>query len=194
MDYDQSTNGQPEQQQSSSTNNSEDLPSQNGFGRASETLLPQSPENTAQAQPEIKLCDISEELSQQLEDIIKTYGSAACLVEEGKTKATDGAEKGESFSPEDGDYEDGHDEAEKEQVPLGDASGLKEASIPKEQKLEKKILKGLGKEATLLIQHLTKLNTSEEKLEFLFKKYAELVSWLSWEACPKLPTPSLLSK
>ncbi|ETE71284.1 Beta-taxilin, partial [Ophiophagus hannah] len=158
MDYDQSTSGQPEQQQSSSANNPEDLPSQNGFGRASETLLPQSPENTAQAQPEIKLCDISEELSQQLEDIIKTYGSAACLVEEGNTKATDGAEKGELFSPEDGDYEDGHDEAEKEQVPLGDASGLKEAR----------------KEATLLIQHLTKLNTSEEKFELLFKKYAEL--------------------
>ncbi|XP_026521973.1 beta-taxilin [Notechis scutatus] len=175
MDHDQSTSGQPEQQQSSSANNSEDLPSQNGFGRASETLFPQSAENTAQAQPEINLCDISEELSQQLEDIIKTYGSAACLVEEGNTKATDGAEKGESFSPEDGDYEDGHDEAEKEQVPLGDASGLKEASIPKEQKLEKKILKGLGKEATLLIQHLTKLNTSEEKLELLFKKYAELL-------------------
>ncbi|XP_034274812.1 beta-taxilin [Pantherophis guttatus] len=175
MDDDQSTSGQSEQQQSPSTNNPEDLPSQNGFGRASEALLPQSPENTAQAQPEIKLCDLSEELSQQLEDIIKTYGSAACLVEEGNTKATDGAEKGESFSPEDGDYEDGHDEAEKEQVPLGDASGLKEASIPKEQKLEKKILKGLGKEATLLIQHLTKLNTSEEKLEFLFKKYAELL-------------------
>lgn len=33
-----------------------------------------------------------------------------------------------------------------------------------------------GKEATLLIQHLTKLNTSQEKLELLFKKYAELVS------------------
>ncbi|KAG8123786.1 hypothetical protein E2320_019164, partial [Naja naja] len=159
MDYDQSTSGQPEQQQSSSSNNPEDLPSQNGFGRASETLLPQSLENTAQAQPEIKHCDISEELSQQLEDIIKTYGSAACLVEEGNTKATDGAEKGESFSPEDGDYEDGHDEAEKEQVPLGDASGLKEAR----------------KEATLLMQHLTKLNTSEEKLELMFKKYAELL-------------------
>lgn len=33
-----------------------------------------------------------------------------------------------------------------------------------------------GKEATLLMQHLNKLNTPEEKLEILFKKYAELVS------------------
>ncbi|XP_013915948.1 PREDICTED: beta-taxilin-like, partial [Thamnophis sirtalis] len=173
MDYDQSTSGQPEQQQSPSANNPEDLPSQNYFGKASETPLLQSPENTAQAQPETKLCDVSEELSQQLEDIIKTYGSAACLVEEGNMKATDGAEKGDLFSPEDGVYEDGHDEPEKDQAPLGD--GSKEASIPKEQKLEKKILKGLGKEATLLIQHLTKLNTAEEKLELLFKKYAELL-------------------
>ncbi|XP_015677662.1 beta-taxilin [Protobothrops mucrosquamatus] len=175
MDYNQSTSDQPGQQQSPSANTPEDLSSQNGCGRASETLLPQSPENAAQAEPEIKVCDISEMLSQQLEDILKTYGSAACLEEEGNTKATGGPEKGESVNPEDGDCEDGHDEAEKEQVPLEDASGFKEASIPKEQKPEKKMLKGLGKEATLLIQHLTKLNTPEEKLELLFKKYAELL-------------------
>ncbi|XP_039178684.1 beta-taxilin isoform X2 [Crotalus tigris] len=174
MDYNQSASDQPGQQQSPSASTPDDLSSQNGFGRASETLLPQSPENAAQAEPEIKVCDISEMLSQQLEDILKTYGSAACLVEEGNTKATGGPEKGESVNPEDGDCEDGHDEAEKEQVPMEDASGFKEANIPKEQKPEKKILKGLGKEATLLIQHLTKLNTPEEKLELLFKKYAEL--------------------
>ncbi|KAM6459899.1 beta-taxilin [Liasis olivaceus] len=175
MDHNQSPSGQAQQQQLPSADNPEVLPSQNGFGRASETLQPQSPEHAAQAEPEIKLCDISEELSQQLEDIIKTYGSATSLVEEGNTKSTDEPEKGESFNHEDGDYEDGHDEAEKEQIPLGDASGLKEASIQKEQKLEKKILKGLGKEATLLMQQLTKLNTPEEKLDVLFKKYAELL-------------------
>lgn len=40
-----------------------------------------------------------------------------------------------------------------------------------------------GKEATLLIQHLTKLNTPEEKLELLFKKYAELVSITLMKIC-----------
>lgn len=33
-----------------------------------------------------------------------------------------------------------------------------------------------GKEGTLLMQSLNKLNTPEEKLDLLFKKYAELVS------------------
>lgn len=38
------------------------------------------------------------------------------------------------------------------------------------------LLLASGKEATLLMQHLNKLNTPEEKLDLLFKKYAELVS------------------
>lgn len=44
----------------------------------------------------------------------------------------------------------------------------------------------LGREANLLMQNLNKLQTSEEKLDFLFKKYAELVrsliSSFCWEA------------
>ncbi|XP_056623638.1 taxilin beta b isoform X2 [Triplophysa dalaica] len=52
----------------------------------------------------------------------------------------------------------------------------KEPGKAKDQKLEKKMLKGLGKEATLLMQSLNKLDTPEQKLEALIKKHAELVS------------------
>ncbi|RMC12858.1 hypothetical protein DUI87_10383 [Hirundo rustica rustica] len=174
--------------------------------------------------PEAAVCDISEELSRQLEDIIKTYGSATSLMEKEDTAAgTNRPEKGEPGSLEDAEYEDGNEESEKEKLPPGDASKAKEPSSNKEQKLEKKILKGLGKylhtltallqtqtvlldcttlevenvqpkaeskfyltasgkksvwkrkEATLLMQSLNKLNTPEEKLDLLFKKYAELL-------------------
>ncbi|NWV51394.1 TXLNB protein, partial [Daphoenositta chrysoptera] len=131
--------------------------------------------------PEAAVCDISEELSRQLEDIIKTYGSATSLMEKESTAAGAGRpEKGEPGSLEDAEYEDGNEESEKEKLAPGDASKAKEPSGNKEQKLEKKILKGLGKylhrkEATLLMQSLNKLNTPEEKLDLLFKKYAELL-------------------
>ncbi|XP_015283970.1 PREDICTED: beta-taxilin-like, partial [Gekko japonicus] len=176
MENSQPTDHQPEQQSQLPVDSAEMLPTQNGLGKQSEesTPVPPSPENAAHSLPEIKLCDISEELSRQLEDIIKTYGSAASLIEERNTKGTDKPEKGESFNNDDGECEDAHDEAEKEQAASGEASGSKESSIHKDQKLEKKMLKGLGKEATLLMQHLNKLNTPEEKLDLLFKKYAEL--------------------
>ncbi|XP_063246327.1 beta-taxilin [Prinia subflava] len=126
--------------------------------------------------PEAAVCDISEELSRQLEDIIKTYGSATSLMEKENTAAgTDRPEKGEPGSLEDAEYEDANEESEKEKLAPGDTSKAKEPSGNKEQKLEKKILKGLGKEATLLMQSLNKLNTPEEKLDLLFKKYAELL-------------------
>ncbi|NXE88331.1 TXLNB protein, partial [Menura novaehollandiae] len=139
-------------------------------------LLSPAPAPTEQpsAWPEAAECDISEELSRQLEDIIKTYGSATSLMEKESTAAgTDKAEKGEPGSLEDAEYEDGNEESEKEKLVPGDASRAKEPSSNKEQKLEKKILK--GKEATLLMQSLNKLNTPEEKLDLLFKKYAELL-------------------
>ncbi|NXL02316.1 TXLNB protein, partial [Mesembrinibis cayennensis] len=141
-------------------------------------LQPPAPAPVEQpsARPEAAVCDISEELSRQLEDIIKTYGSAASLMEKESTAAgTDRPEKGEPGSVEDAEYEDGNEESEKEKLAPGDASRAKEPSGSKEQKLEKKILKGLGKEATLLMQSLNKLNTAEEKLDLLFKKYAELL-------------------
>nr|XP_009930258.1 PREDICTED: beta-taxilin [Opisthocomus hoazin] len=138
--------------------------------------LAAAPTEQLSAWPEAAVCDISEDLSQQLEDIIKTYGSAASLMEEESAAVgTDRPEKGDPDSVEDAEYEDANEESEKEKLAPGDASRAKEPSGSKEQKLEKKILKGLGKEATLLMQSLNKLNTPEEKLDLLFKKYAELL-------------------
>ncbi|XP_009083197.1 PREDICTED: beta-taxilin [Acanthisitta chloris] len=134
------------------------------------------PMEQPRAWPEAAMCDISEELSRQLEDIIKTYGSAMSLMEkESAATGTDKPEKGEPGNLEDAEYEDANEESEKEKLAPGDASRAKEPSGSKEQKLEKKILKGLGKEGTLLMQSLNKLSTPEEKLDLLFKKYAELL-------------------
>ncbi|XP_068040873.1 beta-taxilin [Anomalospiza imberbis] len=161
----------------SSTSPGRDIKGQSGDkpapGLASPAAVPMEQPSTW---PEAAVCDISEELSRQLEDIIKTYGSATSLIEKESTATgTNRPEKGEPGSLEDAEYEEGNEESEKEKLPPGDASKAKEPSSNKEQKLEKKILKGLGKEATLLMQSLNKLNTPEEKLDLLFKKYAELL-------------------
>ncbi|NXW00230.1 TXLNB protein, partial [Fregetta grallaria] len=162
----------------SPTSPGQDIQGQSGDKPAPDSQ-PASPAPAEQpsARPEAAVCDISEELSRQLEDIIKTYGSAVSLIEkESAATGTDRAEKGESGSVEDAEYEDVNEESEKEKLAPGDASRAKEPSGSKEQKLEKKILKGLGKYlTTLLMQSLNKLNTPEEKLDLLFKKYAELL-------------------
>ncbi|KAM4902912.1 LOW QUALITY PROTEIN: beta-taxilin [Sylvia borin] len=160
-----------------STTPGQDIQGQSGDKPAPGLPSP-APASTEQPSswPEAATCDISEELSRQLEDIIKTYGSATSLTEkENIATGADRPEKGEPGSLEDAEYEDGNEESEKEKLSPGDASKVKEPSGNKEQKLEKKILKGLGKEATLLMQSLNKLNTPEEKLDLLFKKYAELL-------------------
>ncbi|NWS04874.1 TXLNB protein, partial [Motacilla alba] len=161
----------------SSTSPGQDIQGQSGDKPAPGLLSPAPvPMEQPSIWPEAAVCDISEELSRQLEDIIKTYGSATSLMEKESTATgTDRPEKGEPGSLEDAEYEDGNEESEKEKLAPGDASKTKEPSANKEQKLEKKILKGLGKEATLLMQSLNKLNTPEEKLDLLFKKYAELL-------------------
>ncbi|NXL61945.1 TXLNB protein, partial [Chordeiles acutipennis] len=161
----------------------QDIEGQSGDKPDPSSQLPvPAPTEQPSVHPEAATCDISEELSRQLEDIIKTYGSASSLMEkESAATGTDRPEKGEPGSVEDVEYEDANEESEKEKLAAGDASRAKEPSGNKEQKLEKKILKGLGKfiesqnEATLLMQSLNKLNTPEEKLDLLFKKYAELL-------------------
>ncbi|NWS91890.1 TXLNB protein, partial [Toxostoma redivivum] len=162
----------------SSTSPGQDIQGQSGDKPAPGLPSPApAPTEQLSTWPEAAVCDISEELSRQLEDIIKTYGSATSLMEKESTATeTDRPEKGEP-GLEDAEYEDGNEESEKEKLAPGDASKAKEPSSNKEQKLEKKILKGLGKrkEATLLMQSLNKLNTPEEKLDLLFKKYAELL-------------------
>ncbi|XP_042293096.1 taxilin beta b [Thunnus albacares] len=86
--------------------------------------------------------DLTEDLAQQLEDIISTYQAAEIPAE-----------------PEDTE----------------EVTAVKETDARKDQKLEKKMLKNLGKEAMLLMQSLNKLDTPEQKLEAIIKKHAELL-------------------
>ncbi|XP_030573998.1 taxilin beta b [Archocentrus centrarchus] len=86
--------------------------------------------------------DLTEDLGQQLEDIISTYQAAEIPAE-----------------PEDTE----------------EVTAVKEAETRKDQKMEKKMLKNLGKEAMLLMQSLNKLDTPEEKLQAIIKKHAELL-------------------
>ncbi|XP_039099515.1 beta-taxilin [Hyaena hyaena] len=152
------------------------LPSQNGLEKQddkdSSALLPE-PEGKAGVQSEQGAHDISEELNRQLEDIINTYGSAT--EKEGPTKAKEQPESTEPADNEDGDCDEATEETERETITSGEPAPAKEPVSNKEQKSEKKILKGLGKEANLLMQNVNKLPTPEEKFEFLFKKYAELL-------------------
>lgn len=130
-----------------STSPGQDIQGQSGDKAAPGLPCPApAPTEQPSAWPEAAVCDISEELSRQLEDIIKTYGSATSLMEKESTATgTDRPEKGEPGSLEDAEYEDGNEESEKEKPAPEDASKVKEPSGNKEQKLEKKILKGLGK-------------------------------------------------
>ncbi|XP_008820355.1 beta-taxilin [Nannospalax galili] len=154
-------------------------PDQNGPGKQdgqeSSTSL-QAPEQETSVFPEKGGHDISEELSRQLEDIISTYGSAANPTgKEDTSKTKEQPDSTEAQDNEDGDCEETTEETEREPTASEEPAVVKEPVSNKEQKLEKKILKGLGKEANLLMQNLSKLQTPEEKLDCLFKKYAELL-------------------
>lgn len=97
-------------------------------------------------QPETGAPDISEELNRQLEDIINTYGSASGPAgQDSPIKAKDQPENTEPADKEDGDCEEPTEEAEREPVASEEPLTAKEPISNKEQKLEKKILKGLGK-------------------------------------------------
>ncbi|XP_028820606.1 alpha-taxilin [Denticeps clupeoides] len=109
-------------------------------------------------------CDVAEELSRQLEDILSTY----CLEDSG----------------EDGTVSNGQPDglevnglSEREDGKMGEAKLNGGGTSEKDQKKlqEKKKVKGLGKEITLLMQTLNTLSTPEEKLAGLCKKYAELL-------------------
>ncbi|XP_054992338.1 beta-taxilin [Sorex araneus] len=169
----------PGDPQSTPSDNSSPLPSQSGQekpGEQAPSTPPPPPEEGLSAQPSKGAEDLSEELNRQLEDIINTYGSAASPSgQEGPLKAQDQPETADAADNEDGDCEEAPEETEKEPTASGDALTAKDPVGSKEQKLEKKMLKGLGKEANLLMQSLNKLPNSEEKLDFLLKKYAELL-------------------
>ncbi|RXM30906.1 Beta-taxilin [Acipenser ruthenus] len=92
---------------------------------------------------ETSICDISEELNRQLEDIINTYGSGASSAQESTNKEPEDDDKVES------------DDTNSEQPVTSDASVAKEASVGKEQKLEKKIIKGLGEAPAMLTRQIS---------------------------------------
>ncbi|XP_048063282.1 beta-taxilin isoform X1 [Megalobrama amblycephala] len=107
---------------------------------------------------EEQLVDPMEDFSRQLEDIINTYGAASSLMQE-QISILESEEK------------------KQEEAKADEEAGPKEAaaSPEKEQKADKKLLKGLGKEAASLLQSLNKLGSPEEKVEIVLKKYTELV-------------------
>lgn len=135
--------------QSAPPEGSSSLPSQNGLGKPGEqdssTPL-QAPLREADMKPETGAHDISEELNRQLEDIINTYGSAACTA--GKETSPMAKEQPENTEPADNrdrDCEEATEETERDPLASGEPPAAKEPASNKEQKLEKKILKGLGK-------------------------------------------------
>ncbi|CDQ93886.1 unnamed protein product, partial [Oncorhynchus mykiss] len=110
-------------------------------------------------------CDMAEELSRQLEDILNTY----CMEDNGE----DGVNlpNGQSHCPVlNGLANEKELDAKPEEVKVN-AGGVEKVKIQ-----EKKKVKGLGKEITLLMQTLNTLSTPEDKLTGLCKKYAELVT------------------
>ncbi|XP_051853818.1 beta-taxilin isoform X1 [Antechinus flavipes] len=180
MESNQHTELSAEQQPPPSAENTSLLPHLNGLDKQSEQdpqPKSQVPDKEETSALENMGSDISEELNRQLEDIIKTYGSASSLMGKESSVRDEKSEKTELFNHEEGEYEEVNDDSEKEPIAAGETptSTVREPFNNKEQKREKKILKGLGKEATLLMQNLNKLPTAEEKLDVLFKKYAELL-------------------
>uniref|UniRef100_A0A3B4YW69 Taxilin alpha n=1 Tax=Stegastes partitus TaxID=144197 RepID=A0A3B4YW69_9TELE len=111
-------------------------------------------------------CDMAEELSRQLEDILSTY----CRV----TISDDASAlpNGQSHSPEFNGLTSEREDDKSEEAKVNENGAEKE----QKKTQEKKKVKGLGKEITLLMQTLNTLSTPEEKLAGLCKKYAELVS------------------
>ncbi|XP_059354404.1 beta-taxilin isoform X1 [Carassius carassius] len=108
--------------------------------------------------PEEQPVDPMEDFSRQLEDIINTYGVASSLMQE-QISILESEEKKEEEAKAD-------EEADPQEAG---------ASPEKEQKADKKLLKGLGKEAASLLQSLNMLGSPEEKVEMVLKKYTELV-------------------
>uniref|UniRef100_A0A671LFD7 Alpha-taxilin-like n=1 Tax=Sinocyclocheilus anshuiensis TaxID=1608454 RepID=A0A671LFD7_9TELE len=131
-------------------------------GRRSKKWLPTAPMAEAGAHS-----DMVEELSRQLEDILSTYchedggvGGEDAAVTNGQP---DGVEVNGLSEKKDG---------KQEEAKLN-GNGFPEKDQKKLQ--EKKKVKGLGKEITLLMQTFNTLSTPEEKLGGLCKKYAELL-------------------
>ncbi|XP_058534225.1 alpha-taxilin isoform X2 [Ochotona princeps] len=128
------------------------------------------------------LCDVSEELSRQLEDILSTYCVDNNQGGPGEPPEPEEAEKSRTYAARNGEPEPGAPvvngeketskvEPGREEIRTSEEVGDRDHRRPQ----EKKKAKGLGKEITLLMQTLNTLSTPEEKLAALCKKYAELL-------------------
>ncbi|XP_010731446.2 alpha-taxilin [Larimichthys crocea] len=117
------------------------------------------------AEAALSQCDMAEELSRQLEDILSTYCRES-ISDDASTLPN-----GQSHSLELNGLTREDDKPDE-----GKVNGAN-IGVEKEQKKsqDKKKVKGLGKEITLLMQTLNTLSTPEEKLAGLCKKYAELL-------------------
>ncbi|XP_020496229.1 alpha-taxilin isoform X2 [Labrus bergylta] len=120
----------------------------------------------ADAEVELPNCDMAEELSRQLEDILSTYCRES-ISDDASTLPN-----GQSHRLELNGLANEREDGKPGEVKVNGANEMK-----KEQKKtqEKKKVKALGKEITLLMQTLNTLSTPEEKLTGLCKKYAELL-------------------
>ncbi|XP_048391871.2 beta-taxilin [Stegostoma tigrinum] len=123
------------------------------------------------AQGDAAITDLAEDLDRQLEDIIKTYGSGEIIL--GK-EAGGEAGRSQGLDNEEGMSEEHFEEAGKEQ-PETTVPAEPTKEMGKEQKLDKKKLKGLGKEVATLMQNLSKTNSAEEQQDAFIGKYAELL-------------------
>lgn len=154
---DSSADDTEESMAASDTTNSKDSESQTDSTQTDESLMEAGALSTS--------CDMAEELSRQLEDILSTYchedgGSEDTAVTNGQP---DGVEVNGLSEREDG----------KQEGSKVNGNGCVDKDQKKVQ--EKKKVKGLGKEITVLMQTLNTLSTPDEKLAGLCKKYAELL-------------------
>nr|XP_057903172.1 alpha-taxilin isoform X2 [Doryrhamphus excisus] len=106
--------------------------------------------------------DKADELSRQLEDILSIY------CRQSRSDDAGALANGQSHSPELNGVEKDDNKPSKSKGGSGEEKEQKKTQ-------EKKKVKGLGKEITLLMQTLNTLSTPEEKLAGLCKKYAELL-------------------
>ncbi|KAF7650656.1 hypothetical protein LDENG_00122630 [Lucifuga dentata] len=119
------------------------------------------------AEAALSQCDMAEELSRQLEDILSTYCRQSIdehdsgVLPNGQTHSAElnGTTNEREDKPEEGKVNGGSNGVENDQKKVQ----------------EKKKVKGLGKEITLLMQTLNTLSTPEKKLAGLCTKYAELL-------------------
>ncbi|XP_069032450.1 alpha-taxilin [Embiotoca jacksoni] len=124
---------------------------------------PQDQEGASEVAEAALSRDMAEELSRQLEDILSTY------CRESLSDDASALPNGQSHSLE---LNGLTNEREDNKSGEGKVNGRE-----KDQKRtqEKKKVKGLGKEITVLMQTLNTLSTPEEKLAGICKKYAELL-------------------